>query len=244
MPTVTPDDFARFYNYFTASVSRYDCGRKCAPLNGGTPVCCSTEHAVPIVDRPEWQLLKSRTDLWRRFKPYDAPTRALVEEISSQCVAIECKGARFCERDNRSLGCRSFPFFPYITREREVIGLATYWTFADRCWLMSNLQIVEQDFIDQILAVHEDLFARDPKEFDVFLQQSASARRVFSRWRRPLPVLGRDGRLLLVGPGARGIREAGPRDWPRSGPFVSERAYRQAVKAAGGSLPASGLQPE
>ena len=35
--TIKPADFASLYEGFNAPVSRFDCGRKCAPLNGGEP---------------------------------------------------------------------------------------------------------------------------------------------------------------------------------------------------------------
>ena len=50
-------------------MSRFDCGRKCAPLNNGEPVCCSTQNAVPVVHKVEFELLKRRTDLWSKFNP-------------------------------------------------------------------------------------------------------------------------------------------------------------------------------
>ena len=37
-----PQDYAVLYDRFKASVSRYDCGKYCAPLNNGEPVCCTT----------------------------------------------------------------------------------------------------------------------------------------------------------------------------------------------------------
>ena len=49
MAQLTPQDFADIYVGFDAPVSRFDCGRKCAPLNGGQPVCCTTGDAVPVV---------------------------------------------------------------------------------------------------------------------------------------------------------------------------------------------------
>ena len=76
--TIKAADFASLYEGFTAPVSRFDCGRKCAPLNGGEPVCCSTQNAVPVVHKVEFELLKSRTDLWSKFKPYDYATRQIV----------------------------------------------------------------------------------------------------------------------------------------------------------------------
>ena len=95
---ITPDDFRQIYERFQASISRFDCGRKCAPLNGGEPVCCSTGHAIPVVQKIEWEHLKSRTDMWRRFKPYDAATRKIVKELGPSCCAVECRGARHCDR--------------------------------------------------------------------------------------------------------------------------------------------------
>src|SRR5262249_27874804 len=179
--TITSADFASLYDGFTAPVSRFDCGRKCAPLNGGEPICCSTQHAVPLVLKAEFALLKSRTDLWHKFKPYDAATRQIVRELHDSCAAIECKGVAFCERENRSLACRAFPFYPYITREGEFVGLAYYWSFEDSCWVISNLAIVDKAFIDEFVEVHEYLMKVDTDEKENFTDFSATMRRVFSR---------------------------------------------------------------
>lgn len=244
MSKITKADFARWYEMFSAPVSRFDCGRKCAPLNGGDPVCCSTQNAVPVVDRPEWDLLRSRTDLWHRFKPYDYATRQIVGELSSGCLAIECKGARHCERENRSLGCRSFPFFPYMTREKEMVGLGVYWVFQDRCWLISNLQVVDRAFIDEFFAVYQAIFAKDKEEFDTYVTFSASCRRVHSRWKRSFPILGRDGRIIMVEPGTGRMRPRKAAEPPRFAPFTSEAAYARAVREAGGTPSSRGLKPE
>src|SRR5260221_13685465 len=174
--TIKPQAFATLYEGFTAPVSRFDCGRKCAPLNGGEPVCCSTQNAVPVVHKVEFDLLKTRTDLWSKFKPYDYPTKQIVPELTSDSMAIHCKGARHCERDNRTIACRGFPFFPYITRKREFVGVGTYWVFEDRCWMMSNLEIVDKKFVEEFVATYEALFIKDASEFTTYVDFSASAR--------------------------------------------------------------------
>ncbi len=230
-------DYASLYEQFEAPVMRFDCGRMCAPLNGGAPVCCTTDNAVPVVDKAEWKLLRSRTDLWHAFVPEDAAGRAIVDGLEDSCLAVECKGARHCERENRSLSCRTFPFFPYITREREFIGLSVYWTFEDRCWVISNLNRVDRGFIDEFVAVYEAIFRKDPEEFDVMRDWSASMRRVFSRWDRAIPVLGSDGIWRRVLPHGGGIVKAKRKHLGRHGPFTSERVYKQAVRAAGGKVP-------
>lgn len=232
-----PEDFKTVYDRFQASVSRFDCGRFCAPLNNGQPVCCDTSHAIPVVDKPEFELLKGRTDLWHRYKPVDANSRQIVADLHKGCMAIECKGARFCERDNRTLACRAFPFYPYFTKANELVGLATYWIFADRCWLISNMQVVERKFIREFITAYEYVFARDPEEKDAMRRQSASHRRVATRNNQPILIIGRNGGFLKAMPRGGEIKPAGPRDMVRHGPYKSPRAYARAVKEMDGEMP-------
>jgi hypothetical protein len=206
--------FRRIYDSFTAPISRFDCGRKCAPLNGGQPVCCTTGHAVPVVDRAEWNLLRKRTDIWHIYKPTDASGRAVVSDLHKDCLAIECKGAAHCERENRSMSCRTFPFFPYITAAGEFFGLAYFWTFEDRCWVMSNLGVVDKQFITEFVAAYELLFGHDPEEYNANRDHSSAMRRTFSRWNRIIPLLARDGAYYAVEPRTHVIRPAKLEEFP------------------------------
>lgn len=217
----TPDTFRRIFDFFNAPVMHVDCGQKCAPLNGGEPVCCDTSNAVPIMQVSEWKHLRSRSKMWRGFKPYDAATREIADSLSSTCKAVECQGARNCERDNRSLACRTFPFFPYITKEGEVLGLAHYWTFEDRCWVISNTRLVEQAFVDEFLKAYATLFADDPGEYKVFVDYSATMRRVFSRWNRPIPVIGPHLEYYLIKPKGAGMQTVSAEKLPSFPPFSS-----------------------
>ncbi len=239
-------DYDKIYRRFTAAISeKYDCGRMCAPLNGGQPVCCTTGHAVPIVTTEEWKLLHKRTDLWFRFKPYDAATRQIVADLPANCRAVECKGAAQCERHNRTLACRAFPFFPYFTREKALIGLAYYWLFEDRCWVLSNLHIVEQEFVRELIDAYEYLFRKDEDELEAFLEQSASMRRVFSRWNRVIPIIGRDGGYYKVLPKSGGrVVKARVSEFKPMGPFVSDKAYRAEIAAEGGDPKGKTLKPD
>ncbi len=231
-----PADFAVVYDKFKAAVSRYDCGKFCAPLNNGEPVCCSTQHAVPVVDKAEFKFLKSRTDLWHVFKPYDAATRQIVAELHHSCAAVECKGARHCERDNRSVACRAFPFYPYITRAGDLVGLGTYWTYEDRCWLMSNMRVVEREFVQEFIAAYEYIFARDPEEYATMKSHSAAHRRVFSRRNQAIPLIGREGGFLQVLPRSGRVLPLPASRLPRFGAYVSQATYHKAIKEAGGDI--------
>lgn len=235
--TASKKDFAKIYDMFSASIAKkLDCGKICAPLNDGIPVCCSTENAIPIVENEEWDLLKSRTDLWRPFKAYDKASKKIVKELPDTTCAIECKGAAFCERDNRSLACRAFPFFPYFTKDGELIGLACYWGFEDRCWVISNIQVAEKKFVNEMIAAYEFLFDKDEEQYEAYYDESAAMRRVFSKRNEPIQLVGRDMEYLMVLPksGGRVIPTKASAFRP-TGPFVSDKVYRKAIKEAGGS---------
>jgi len=223
-----PELYSRMYDAFQAPVCRVDCGRKCAPHNNGQPVCCTTEHAIPIVDKREWQLLRSRTKLWRPYRPVGADGRQVVEDLHADCRAIECKGAAHCERDNRSMSCRTFPFFPYITRQGEFAALAYYWTFEDRCWVMSNLGVVERDFVRQFITAYEMVFEHEPLEFESLKEHSAAMRRVFTRWNRIIPLIGREGGYFAVEPRTHIIRPATLDEFPKHAPYDTEDAAEAA----------------
>ena len=198
-------DFAEVYRRLQAPISRtLDCGKKCAPLNEGIPVCCDLEQAMPLVDAGEWDLLKDRTTMWSVYTP---KTKYEIKEYgdgSDGCKAIFCRGAKHCERDNRSLACRAFPFFPYFTKDKTFFGLGYYWVFEGLCWVVSNLKVVEQPFIDEMVAAHEFLFTRDPEWKDTYVEFSASMRGVFTKKKRRIPILGRDGKLYWVLPASGG----------------------------------------
>ncbi len=238
--------FDKIYRKFDVSISeKYDCGRMCAPLNEGEPVCCSTEHAIPVVDNAEWQLLRKRTDMWTKFKPFDKSSREVVAELADNCRAIECKGAANCERQNRTIACRAFPFFPYFTKQAEIIGVSHYWTFADRCWVTSNMQIVEQEFIDELISVYEFIFARDEGELDAYKDQSASMRRVFSRKNKPIPILGRDGKVYKVPPKSGGkVVRAKLSEFKPNKTFRDDKSYRKAIRDWGGEPKGKTLDPD
>tara|TARA_R110000868_G_scaffold139736_1_gene354812 strand:- start:1611 stop:2288 length:678 start_codon:yes stop_codon:yes gene_type:complete len=200
--SLQPKHYEEIFRQFQAPISKvYDCGKKCAHLNGGKPVCCSTDNAIPIVENTEWKLLKSRTDLWKPYKAVTADAKKELADLKgSDCCAIECKGVEYCERDNRSLACRSFPFYPYFNPAKELVGLATYWVFEGQCWVISNLTIVDKKFIKQFIQSHEYMFKHDEEWRGTYIDQSASHRRVYSRRGEKFAVVGTDGSYYWVLP--------------------------------------------
>jgi len=243
--TAKKKDFAKMYDMFSAAISRkVDCGRICAPMNDGVPVCCSTENAIPIVEKEEWKLLKGRTDLWFPFKAFDKDSKKIVKELPDTACAVECKGVEFCERENRSLACRAFPFFPYFTKDGELIGLAHYWEFEDRCWVISNLHVVERKFVNEMIEAFEYLFDKDEEQYEAYYEESARMRRVFSKRNQPIQLVGRDMEYLLVLPKSGGrIVPTKVSAFVPTAPFTSDKAYKKAIVEAGGDPEGHTLPP-
>lgn len=210
-----------------------DCGERCAPHNeGGRPFCCDTRHAVPTAYCVEWQYLKNHSDLWRLWQgETQAETARLTQETPPGLVLIECRGHQTCQRDFRSLTCRAFPFFPYIDSRGNFLGLAYYREYRQRCWVISHLAEVTQEFKTQFCTAYEMLFERMPEEKENFAAHSAEMRKVYARSRQRIHILGRDGKAYAVSPKSEAMAEILIRDLPRYGvyqliaglPFPDER---------------------
>jgi hypothetical protein len=135
-------------------------------------------------------------------------------------VLIECQGHTRCQRDYRAITCRAFPFFPYLTREGQFIGLSYYWEYEDRCWVISHLQAVTALYVAQFIAAFDELFAIFPEEVESFRQQGIRMRRVFGRRGRALPLLHRNGYAYKITPRNGRLRRVDPSIFPLHGPYL------------------------
>jgi len=219
VPNIKFEEYESIYAGFEAPISKFDCGQYCAPHNGGVPVCCNTVHCIPVAPRAEWKFLRSRSDLWHTYKPKTTGEQKIKDELPYDIILMECKGAALCERENRSLSCRTFPFFPYITKDYTFVGLSVYWHFEEMCWVMSNLQIVERQFIDEFVSTFELLFRRVPGELETFRDYSATMRRAFSRMKRTIPLVGRDGLYYNIAPSSGQLTPVKVETFAKYGPY-------------------------
>jgi len=221
MTGLNQEDFAGLYARFRSPITTLDCGDRCAPYNErGAPFCCDTRHAIPTAYQAEWEYLRVNTDLWHLWKADDsALTIELQEQTPAGQVLIECLGHTRCQREFRSLTCRAFPLYPYITREAEFIGLSYYWDYEDRCWVISNLQVVTPEYLGEFIAAYDSLFSRKPGELENFRYHSTIMRRVFGRRRRAIPLLHRNGNAYKIAPGSGRKRRVTPEEMPKFGPY-------------------------
>lgn len=226
-------EFETLYSRFNAPIASLDCGERCGPNNErGVPFCCDVRHTIPSAYDLEWEYLRSHTDLWDLWEPDDENEyQELANQVPDGHKLITCLGHQLCQREYRSLTCRSFPFFPYITRDGEFIGLSCYWEYEDRCWVISNLHIVSSQYRTQFIDLYDCLFDSLPNEFLNFKQFSMTMRRSFGRKRRTIPVLHRNGYSYKITPRSGRMRRTPVEKFPKYGvykisdklPFADEK---------------------
>lgn len=211
----------KLYDGFDAPIAALDCGSKCAPYNErGVPFCCDTHHIVPAAYLSEWSYYQGNTDLWHLWESDDEITFAQMQaETPDGMFLIECLGHQFCQRDYRSVTCRSFPFFPYFNSQKEFIGLSYYWVYEDRCWVISNLDVVTVKYRNQFMQSYFEIFQLESKELENFAHYSQKMREVFNAKQRMVPLLDRDGLFYLINPKDETLNLCNSADYGKHGPY-------------------------
>jgi len=211
----------------SSPVTPFDCGTLCAPGNGGVPVCCHAESIVPVLYKAELAVLQKRSRLWRKYVPRTAQQKELVRDTRPCDVFAVCKGAEHCERDNRSIACRTFPFEPYLDHAGELAGLVYNYEFKGTCPLIGSRHLILPEFIDQSLRLWERTFEFSEEERQFYLGHSQSLRRSFAQRGKRIPVFTRAGLRRL--PTARpGRRTPPPPSRAAAAPSASRRERRRA----------------
>jgi hypothetical protein len=186
----TEAELNRFYELLDESLTPYDCGKLCAPSHGGEPLCCQVENAVPMLYREEFEYLQKRTELWRRWKPKTAIDKKMKREEETRILIFcECKGAKHCERHNRSVGCRTFPLEPYFDENGEFVGLIFMKEFRNKCPLISRLKDIKQSVIDKHYEFWKLIMEIKKDEFDLYKSTSRGWRISATKRGTKLPIL-------------------------------------------------------
>ncbi|MBV6397224.1 MAG: hypothetical protein HFACDABA_02832 [Anaerolineales bacterium] len=233
MPRVlrTPDDLnaadiRSLYNNFDSPIARLDCGKKCAPHNpNGVPFCCDICHAVPAAYNSEWKTLRDSTNLWHAYRgdectASDSPTagEALADsDLPANMILLACLGADKCQRPNRILGCRAFPFFPYISSDHRFLGLACEWEFESVCWVVSNLNQVTDEYRAEFLSTFDHLLATFDEVFENYEAHSQRLRAHYGSRRKRFALLHRNGGSYLVSPLSERMQRVAANQLPRYG---------------------------
>ncbi len=221
MSELKRDEFPSLYAGFHAPIAELNCGEKCAPYNErGVPFCCDTSHAVPTAFSTEWDYLRENTDLWHLWQGNNSQQEKDLEaQVPDGQVLVACLGYNLCQRGFRTITCRAFPFFPYIDKLGNFIGLSYYWEYEDRCWVISNLQVVSAQYRTEFINTFERLFERVPEEKENFRYQSMLIRQVFGRSRRAIPLLHRNGKIYKISPRSGRMVRIPVERLPKFGPY-------------------------
>ena len=189
-----PEDFKELYRVFHSAPTAFDCGKKCSPFNDGEPFCCDTGWVVPIAFPEEWEYLQKQSCLWHEFRPRNSDEFDLVEEIDAdESVFVECRGPRYCERENRSISCRTFPFEPYLDTKGNFLGITYNRVIEDKCYLVDRHSVVTKEFVKMFMRFFENFFVFLPSERELYMEQSRIYRNQMSRRKNPVVVLTLDG---------------------------------------------------
>lgn len=199
-------DFQILYEGFDTPTTPIDCGLMCAPYNqNGIPFCCDICSAVPVAYKSEWQYLHKTTDLWHTWRGDECTGEEnnrsqLSAQTPSHLRLLACKGPEWCERDNRSVSCRQFPFFPYLTSDYRFIGMTYDWDFTARCWVISNLPLVTMKYRHQFFDNFDKIFSTWLEDMDSYIELSTETREHYAALHRRIPLLHRNGGAYLISP--------------------------------------------
>jgi hypothetical protein len=218
-------DICSLYDQFNAPTTTLDCGQLCAPHNpNGKPFCCDTCYAVPVAYLQEWDYLQKHTDLWHVWRGDECteeqvdPSDIETDTPEHMCL-LACQGPAHCQRHYRSISCRQFPFFPYITADDRFIGMAYNWDFESFCWVISNLGAVTPVFRREFMETYDNLLSDWPDDYDSYYYLSEDMRSHFSKIRRRIPILHRNGGYYLLSPKDDRLERVKPGQFRQFGPF-------------------------
>ena len=184
------DEVSYFYSLLTEEITDFDCGTLCKGDNEGIPFCCSVENAVPFLYSAEFSYLKKRTDLWKVWKPVTDQQKELKKNNEDRStIFCECKGVAYCERENRSISCRTFPMEPYIDRRGVIVGLVFMKEFTGGCPLTGKPEKIRQEYIDSSFLFWEKMLLRRPLEYDTYKKSSKAYRISRTKSGKNFPIL-------------------------------------------------------
>jgi hypothetical protein len=218
-------DIRKLYAGFNAPVTAYDCGQKCTPHNpNGIPFCCDICHAVPAAYRQEWAFLQRNTDLWHAWRgdecrPDPVDPQELRAATPENMLLLACKGPAHCQREFRAASCRQFPFFPYISADYRLMGLAYEWSFENTCYVISHLGDVTETFRSEFIRTYDALFEQWPDDMENYATYSEEMREHFAGQKRRIPLLHRNGGFYLLSPSSERLRRVTPEQFRRYGPY-------------------------
>jgi hypothetical protein len=188
---LTEKQIRRFYRLLSTPMTRFNCGRLCAPANGGIPLCCDRSEVIPILFLGEFRWHRARSRFWKRTRPRNRGEKKLMDEATAYTVFAECPGVKDCRRSLRALVCRLYPFEPYVAKDGHVKGLV-YSEGArtnDACPLIGRKRNTYRgEYIRNAIQVWSEILASIPEEQELYYDESRKLDRKYRRKKTPLLI--------------------------------------------------------
>jgi len=134
-------------------------------------------------------------------------------------ILLECLGPDDCQREFRTLICRQFPFFPYVDSNGVFIGLSYYSEYEETCWVISNLQVVTDQYRQEFIQTYDKLFPLMSRELNAYQYHSEHMREKFSKENRKIPLLHRNGENYLIDPQSEALEKINLESTRKFGPY-------------------------
>jgi hypothetical protein len=135
-------------------------------------------------------------------------------------IPLACLGPQACERENRLISCRQFPFFPYVSSDYEFLGLAYDHSFEETCWVISNLAQVSDAYRQQFVHTFDQLFSLFQDEFESYARRSAEMRDAFLAQEREFAIILREDGFGKIDPRTEDIQPVRAAELPRFGVYA------------------------
>ncbi|MCE5209182.1 MAG: hypothetical protein LLG42_12840 [Chloroflexi bacterium] len=225
------DFIEEIYQTLDLPLTSLDCGLKCAAHNpGGKPFCCDICQVVPAVYDLEWSYLQAFDDFWHVYRGDECPAdpcdpEEVLCETPEHMLLLACLGPEQCRRNIRSVSCRQFPFFPYITSRGEFIGLTIEPAFRENCWIISHLEAVTAAYREAFVQVYDNLLSRWEHDKECYADYSEDLRIEYAQRRQRIPILHRNGHNYLLSPLSERLRIVPAGGFRRYGPYREEGEF-------------------
>ncbi|MDO8283210.1 MAG: TIGR04282 family arsenosugar biosynthesis glycosyltransferase [Thermodesulfovibrionia bacterium] len=178
---ITEREMKRFHDLLSVSMIDFDCGKLCAPKNGGIPSCCENDSVVPILFHEEYKMHRRNGSFWKPAEK-TAEVKKYIKECEDYYVFSSCPGPKGCIRDQRSFNCMTFPFEPHIKKDGEIAGLS-YLNGSDiNCSLIGKpKKTYNPKYISNSIKFWKELFEHYPEEREVYMDESRKRERKAKR---------------------------------------------------------------
>ena len=176
---LSSEELHELFELMSHPMISFDCGQLCRDTGDGMPVCCDHSNFHPLLFTDEYKWLKAhRGAQWKKFVPKSKLDRKEVKELADHLIFADCPGIENCNRDNRALVCRFFPFEPHVCGDGKVQGLAFITEDEKKCPLVKKpRKTFSKRYVNASIKVWQKIIDAYPDEKELYVSESKKRER-------------------------------------------------------------------